>query len=164
MVYLLWLVRNMGIEEFKEDNTKVNNYCESCKKYHKLSISGTCPVCGGKLSRYRPNRRYYTNESKDKMKWVGKLATIDSRCSNIESNLRMKERKIENLELRYLQMINLLKGILRYHAGFRRSGSKRLNSHKIIEWIEKVVNEPEEREVDLVEELVNPEQVEKELK
>ncbi len=148
------------MEEYIEDKTKVPNYCDSCKKYHKLSIDGTCPICGGKLTHYRPNRHYFKKETKEQSKLMAKLIQVSITIEKFEANFRMMDRKIINLEARYQQIINLLKGILR----FRAMSKRRLTITKIIEWIERVVDEPEEKEIDLVDELVNPEQVEKELK
>lgn len=148
-------------EELKEEKEK--NYCRSCKRYYKKSISGTCPTCGGKLSTYRPNRHYFKDDTKEQASYMGKLIQIDNKLNSYDAQFRKFGRLIDNLELRYQQVINLLKTILHFSGRMKKKGG-RLTMAKIIDYIEKVVDEPEEKEVDLVEEIVNVKQVEEGLK
>lgn len=144
------------MEEFKEDKNKENNYCKACKKYYKKSISGTCPVCGGKLATYRPNRHYFKDDTKEQLKYMAKLININDKLEMYDSKFRTLSRDMESLNLRYQQIINLLKGILRFSAMSKRSGKNKLTIAKLMEWMKKVVDEPEEKEIDLVDEIVNP--------
>lgn len=142
----------------EEEKPNKNNYCRSCHKYHrKDSIDGTCPTCGCKLSTFKPHKMYLTDDEHDRRVESGKMMNISEVLDKHREEFRILTRKIDNLESRYIQMIHLLKIILDY-TGKRRK-HKRVTMDDIINYIGKVVNEPDE--VDLVDELVNYEEVEK---
>ena len=61
----------------EEQQPDKNNFCKSCKKYHRTSVDGTCPVCGDKLTFYRPKRNYWKDDTLDERKKLGRLINID---------------------------------------------------------------------------------------
>jgi len=138
--------------EFEEDKQPNNNYCRSCHKYHREDgINGTCPTCGCKLSTFKPHKMYLTDDETDRRVESGKMINISEVLDKHREEFRRLTRKIDNLESRYIQMVNLLKIILDY-ANKRRKHN-RLTMGDIINYIGKVIDEPEE--VDLVDEVVN---------
>lgn len=142
------------MNEFVEDKQKKNNFCRSCKRYHREDdIDGTCPTCGCKLSTYRPHKRYFTNEETERKQETGKLININRILDKHREEFRTLTRKIDNLESRYIQMVNLLK-IMSEHAGKKKKW-KRVTMDDIISYMEKVINEPDEPDIDLVDEIIN---------
>ncbi len=137
-------------EEHIEAKPDKNNYCTSCRKYQRLHIGGTCPTCGSKLSVFRPHKRYYTKQYIEDRDKRAKLINIERMIDKYNSDIRRLSRELNTLQLRYQQVVNLLKGIIRFQAGTRNKG--KITMRNIISYIEKVVDEQPEEERDLVEE------------
>lgn len=140
-----------------EEKPDKDTYCRSCKKYQRKSTDGKCLICGGKLSTYTSNRRYFTKDSIEKRRERGKVINVPARLERQDAQYRDLSRKFEKLELRYQQIINLLRAILRFNskASKRMRTKDKLTMAKIIQYIEQVVDEPEELEVNLVDDIIN---------
>jgi len=139
------------MENIEEKKESLNNFCRSCKKYYRKYVGGNCPVCGAKLSTYRPPRYYMKDDTRDERKEQGKVINFVERFEKSDANFRMISRQIESLELRYKQIIQLFSMMMK----FSKHSKTRVTMAKLIKFIEKVVDEPDEVEVDLVDEAVN---------
>lgn len=139
--------------EVKEEEVSRDNFCRSCKKYYRQFAGGLCPTCGGKLSTYKPHKYYMKDDTHDDVKERGKVINLPEIIDKIHADLRMSNRKMDKLELRYQQIINLFKSFLDIQR--KKKGKHKMTMAKVIDYIEKVVDEPTEPNIDLVEEIGN---------
>lgn len=146
------MVHTKNMETPKEDKSVKNNYCRSCKRYHRNHEGCACPVCNSKLSTFKPRKTYLVKDEIKRRVETGKMMNINRNIEHHNSEFRMMSKRINDLEARYIQMINLLKELLNYTAGRQK---KKVTMKTIVEYITKVVNEPPEGDIDLVDEIIN---------
>ncbi len=81
-----------------------------------------------------------------------KLINIEGMINKYNSDIRRLSREVNTLQLKYQQVINLLRGIIKFQG---RRTKRKVSVEDIIGYIERVVEEQDEEEVDLVEDALN---------